>query len=1019
MEKIKHILLGHPIEIFNESGSRGYRHKGKSYIHHTDLHPRHTAFYRFSLKQKMLLFLTAFFLIAAFILNWKLTLTALIGGITFIYFTDLLFNFYLIVRSFTKSPAIDISDDDLANLSDSQLPKYTILCPLYKEGNVLTQFVKGIAELSYPKDKLQVLLLLEEDDKKTIKKARELKLPSYFQLIQVPLSQPKTKPKALNYGLMHANGEYIVVFDAEDIPEPNQLKKAFLAFQRGGSKIKCIQAKLNFYNPHQNTLTKVFTAEYSLWFDLVLTGLQSINAPIPLGGTSNHFRKADIISLKGWDPFNATEDADLGMRIVKGGYRTAIINSETYEEANSEMKNWFFQRTRWIKGYMQTYLVHMRKPNDFSFAHLLTFQLVVGGKVTSMLINPLMWILTIIYFTMRSKYGSTIDSFFPTPIFYMGVFSLVCGNFLYMYYYMIGAAKRRQFGIIKYVLAVPLYWLGMSAAAYIAGFNLLVNPHYWSKTKHGLHIENTPLKVTSSKGLSFFGKIKYFLERYVGQIILFLSVMASTVSIGFSYLNHYILAYGDAESHINISKRVISGLTPGFGQLGGEWLPLPHILMFPFIWNDYLWRTGLAGSFVSAICYVISSIFIYKILRLLTISRIVSLLGATLFMFNPDILYMQSTPLGELPLICAFILSVYYFTKWAARGSIFALLMAAVFAVAGSLMRYDAWFLIVCEIFLIFLVGIVKRFKFSKIEGLTVIFSTLALGGILFWIVWNILIFKDALYFLNSPYSAKSQQLAWLQRGQLPSYHNVKSSLTFYSVAVAENSGKILTVLAVVGLLVVLQQIFANKRERGTYLASLLLLSPFIFYVVTLYLGISIILIPSLVPKNFEWGLFNIRYGIIMVPAVVVLFTLLFSKSNKPGRFILFGLLLLQLGTFVKNGAPVTLKDGTVGLSSRRPSPANNYIRENYDHGFVMFDDFSRSANPVELGIPMNKMIYVGNHPMWDNALIDPSKQITWLVVRHEETDSIWNSVKNNKKFLANFTGVYNNGKTYIYKRNW
>jgi cellulose synthase/poly-beta-1,6-N-acetylglucosamine synthase-like glycosyltransferase len=494
---------GNFVEIFNENGMRGYRHNGKEYIHHTELHPRHTAFYRLSLTQKIGLIILGIVLVVGLFISWKTTVIGVIAALTILYFLDLLFDLYLVLKSFSKSPEIDVSREEIDFLDDSQLPTYTVFCPLYKEWSVLPQFVKAMGGLDYPKEKLQIMLLLEEDDEKTISEARKMALPRNFTIEIIPNSKPKTKPKALNYGLLRATGEYIVIYDAEDIPEADQLKKVVVAFQRLGSQTKCIQAKLNFYNPSQNLLTRVFTAEYSLWFDLILTGLQSIHAPIPLGGTSNHFRTADIQKLKGWDAFNVTEDADLGIRIAKRGYRTAIVNSTTHEEANSSVPNWFLQRTRWIKGYMQTYLVHMRRPSDFTshgqLLHFFTFQFVVGGKITSMLINPLMWIMTILYFASTATFGSTIQSLFPPQIFYMGLFSFIFGNFLYLYYYMMGCAKRGQYSLIKYVFLVPLYWLAMSMASYVALYNLIKQPYYWSKTKHGLHIANS----TQSKAPGF------------------------------------------------------------------------------------------------------------------------------------------------------------------------------------------------------------------------------------------------------------------------------------------------------------------------------------------------------------------------------------------------------------------------------------------------------------------------------------------------------------------------------------
>ncbi len=466
---------------------------GKEYEPYTDLAPHETALYNLTKRQKLFLFGLLGGLLIMLATNWRLTLVFLLSSVTIIYFADIIYNIFLIVRSFWKPVALSVTPAELAVVPDRSWPKYTILCPLYKEWQVVPQFVKAIKELDYPTAKLQVLLLLEQNDERTIAEIKRMDLPKYFEIIIVPHSFPKTKPKAMNYSLPFITGRYTVIYDAEDIPNPAQLKKAVLAFLKAPPSVICMQAKLNFYNSHQNLLTRLFTAEYSLWFDLILPGLQSVNAPIPLGGTSNHFKTAYLKKLKGWDPFNVTEDCDLGIRLAKHGYQTALLNSTTWEEANSQFGNWFNQRSRWLKGYMQTYLVHMRqwnmfmkyrKPSDFAI-----FQLVVGGKVAAIFINPLMWILTIIYFTFRSSVGTFIETLFPTPIFYMAVVSFVFGNFFYLYNYMIGCAKRGFDGLIKYVFFVPLYWLAMSAAAWKGLIEIFFRPHYWAKTQHGLHLK--------------------------------------------------------------------------------------------------------------------------------------------------------------------------------------------------------------------------------------------------------------------------------------------------------------------------------------------------------------------------------------------------------------------------------------------------------------------------------------------------------------------------------------------------
>lgn len=472
----------------------GFLFNGKKYSPRTKLPPQKTAFISTTPIQKAILLTLLGFIVFFLAIAPQQTLIIFMAVITFLYLTDSLFNLFMVYRSLKKDSAIAVEDSS----EEREWPPYTIFCPLYREWQVLPQFVAAMSRLNYPADKLQVILLLEENDKQTIEKIRQKKLPGNFEVVIVPHSQPKTKPKALNYGLNFARGKYSVVYDAEDVPDPMQLKKAVRAFEKLSDDNVCMQAKLNFFNVHQNILTRLFTAEYSLWFDLILPGLQSIDAPIPLGGTSNHFPTAFLRSQT-WDAFNVTEDCDLGMRLFKSGYRTQILDSTTYEEANSDVKNWINQRSRWIKGYIQTYLVHMRDVQSFKVKsrthHLISFQYIVGGKVLSMFINPIMWLTTIAYFTLRPYVGDTIESLFIAPVLYMGVFSLVMGNFFYMYYYMIGSIRRNHFDVVKYTFLIPFYWLGMSIAAWAALYSLIVRPHYWAKTVHGLHFKQDRKKV--------------------------------------------------------------------------------------------------------------------------------------------------------------------------------------------------------------------------------------------------------------------------------------------------------------------------------------------------------------------------------------------------------------------------------------------------------------------------------------------------------------------------------------------
>lgn len=524
----------------------GMIHKGQTFITHTTLRENSSATNSFTHGQILLFIVLVSIFLSGLISYPTQTMIVFTAILSFIYFLDVLFNLYLVSKSIHTPPELEFNDDDLKKLKSSELPIYTILVPLYKEANVLPHFLSSMERMNYPKNKLDVMLLLEEDDKDTIKVAQELNLPSYVRSIIVPHSLPKTKPKACNFGLSMAKGEYVVIYDAEDQPDPDQLKKAILGFKNSPPNVGCLQAKLNYHNKDQNLLTRFFTAEYSLWFDVVLPGLQSINTSIPLGGTSNHFRVKDLITFQGWDAFNVTEDADLGSRLFKAGYKTAIINSVTLEEANSKVGNWIRQRSRWIKGYMQTFLVHNRNFRKFfkeQGIHAIVFQLTVGGKIAFMLINPLLWLATISYFLLYRFVGPTIESFYPPIVFYMAAFSLVFGNFLFLYYYMVGVAKHGHWSLVKWVFLVPIYWLLISRAALKALYQLFFKPHYWEKTIHGLHLKTETKKKEKHYNLEKVKEIvkKTYKHEYSGGVILVIaSIFASFINFLYNiYLGRY------------------------------------------------------------------------------------------------------------------------------------------------------------------------------------------------------------------------------------------------------------------------------------------------------------------------------------------------------------------------------------------------------------------------------------------------------------------------------------------------
>lgn len=471
----------------------GLIYNKQKYITHTKLNATHSALQAISPKRVLTWVVIFGILIELFILNPLLFVQVFIGLLSSIYLIDVCFNVFLVFKTFKDSPELSFSQEELNRINDEQLPVYTILCPLYKEVHILPQFIKGLEKIEWPKEKLDVIILLESDDTDSIEKFNSMSVPSYMRAIVVPNSTPKTKPKACNYGLDYAKGEYTVIYDAEDIPDPWQLKKAYLGFQTLGEETACIQAKLNYYNADQNLLTRFFTAEYSLWFDIVLTSLASLKTVIPLGGTSNHFRTNDLKKLNAWDPFNVTEDADLGLRLFKLGYQTAVLDSVTLEEGNSQVGNWIRQRSRWIKGYMQTYLVHTKENLTFfkeRGIHALIFHLVIGGKLAFIILNPFLWIVTLLYFGLYSIVGPTIDTFYPPFVLYVAITSLIFGNSLYLFCHIMGCVKTERWGLIKYVFLIPMYWILISIAGFMALYQLVFKPFYWEKTVHGLHLKD-------------------------------------------------------------------------------------------------------------------------------------------------------------------------------------------------------------------------------------------------------------------------------------------------------------------------------------------------------------------------------------------------------------------------------------------------------------------------------------------------------------------------------------------------
>lgn len=376
---------------------------------------------------------------------------------------------------------------------DDELPIYTILVPVLHEDNVVDHLLRHLGRLDYPADRLQVLVLLEATDLRTINAARATLAPDFMNLVIIPDGSPMTKPRACNYGLQLAIGEYTVIFDAEDRPEPDQLRRIVEAFRSQPADVVCVQAALNYYNAEENVLTRLFALEYSAWFDAMLPGMSATGMPIPLGGTSNHFRTAALREVGGWDPYNVTEDAELGLRAQAMGYRVHVdAAATTWEEACSDSGAWIRQRTRWIKGYMVTALVQLRRPREFlrNFGWRGAAEMagLIAGTPLMFLAYPLLWLVTLLGLIGLVS----VESVMPQWLLEATFVNAVLGNLFAIAITAWTGWRRHGWRIAAYALLNPIYWFMHSAAAWRALWQLVRSPFHWEKTPHGLTDTHIP-----------------------------------------------------------------------------------------------------------------------------------------------------------------------------------------------------------------------------------------------------------------------------------------------------------------------------------------------------------------------------------------------------------------------------------------------------------------------------------------------------------------------------------------------
>lgn len=368
-----------------------------------------------------------------------------------------------------------------------KLPKISILLPLLHEADILPRLIRRMEALKYPRDLLEICLVYEANDETTKSHIEKARLPFWFRKIEVPVSTLQTKPRALNYAMDFCTGDVIGIYDAEDAPEPEQLYQVVRRFEEAGPRTACVQARLDYYNTATNWISRCFTIEYAILFRVILPGFERLDLPIPLGGTSVFFLRDKLEALGRWDAHNVTEDADLGMRLYRAGMRCALADATTYEEANYRALPWIRQRSRWLKGFLQTWITHMSTPvrtaRQMGLAGFVMLNVLFLGTFLSFFSTPLvlpMWLLS--FDLLWPLYGLLtfdlriwlVTGFVGTELFLASLGA-------------VAMAQRNTREMMIWLPAMLFYWPLGCLAAFKALYELFTAPVYWDKTQHGIN----------------------------------------------------------------------------------------------------------------------------------------------------------------------------------------------------------------------------------------------------------------------------------------------------------------------------------------------------------------------------------------------------------------------------------------------------------------------------------------------------------------------------------------------------
>ena len=489
-------------------------------------------------------------------------------------------------------------------------------------------------------------------------------------------------------------------------------------------------------------------------------------------------------------------------------------------------------------------------------------------------------------------------------------------------------------------------------------------------------------------------------------VVIVLLILLSIGAWWFYFSQGLTLSYNDARSHLNVARRAVDSLQPGAAQIGSVWLPLFHVLEIPFVGNDYLWHSGVAGSIISMISFVVGGVYVLKIGERLHFDRPTLFISLGVYALNPNLLFLQSAPMTEALLITLTLATAFYFLEWVQTFQPISLIYTAFATFLATITRYDGWFLFGFVAVMVAFVGYKKKgLRFA--EGNFILYCTLAGFGVFLWLLWNLVIFGHPLYFAVGPFSAKAQQDILLSEGRLITKGNFIYSFFIYLFATRYNLGNWLSILFLGGLWYIS---WSKWYPTLIKLAIWVLMTPLFFNVLSLVAGHSAIHLPELPP--YTW--FNDRYGLMMLPAAAILVGI-FVNGKRAAIILAICILLIQTQIMYVGNNIITIEDGVRGASAEFQDEAGNWIRDNVQSGLILVAASSNDALMFRSGLPLKRFITEGAQKYWSTTLADPTTYADWVIMH--KGDLVERNLNTNPAFLQNYRLVYHDDFSYVYKK--